>query len=94
MIIEKLKKNTMETIVGICTFLLTVFIIGLFWYSRTHEVSVESWISFWKWFTFVLFGYSLPITIWFLIGSIIDLKNLFTRLRSQREDAQDDGQVH
>jgi SSS family solute:Na+ symporter len=88
------KKPVFEMIVGVIAVLLATGIIGGFLYSRTHEISSESWVTFWKWYSFILFGYSLPITVWFLIGGFVDVKILIQKLRSKKGDLKDDGQIH
>lgn len=91
------KKETLlsfEFIIGAIAFISLGFILFMFWYSRTHDVSNSSWIAFYKWCSYVFFGYSIPVAIWFMVGSVIDVKNLFKSLNTEKIDTSDDGQIH
>lgn len=62
-------------------------------YQLFFGTSLESWIKFWHffvWFTVVL----VPcVTVWFAIGGIKDLKELFLTLRTAKRDDSDNGTV-
>lgn len=77
------KRFTIESVVGVITALIVLAVIVAFWYNRTHEVAPESWIAFWKWYTFIVYGYSIPVAVWFFIGSIFDLKKMFSGLHKK-----------
>ena len=68
-------------------------IAGIF-YAKIKGLTVDEWITFWKWYAFILFGYSLPITVWFFFGGLFDIKKLFARLNAEMVDEKDDGQIH
>ena len=53
------------------------------------------WVSFFHWTSVVLpFAIGITVTVWFTIGGIKDLKQLFVRLKNVQRDASDDGTVH
>jgi len=63
------------------------------WYNYNHEVNAETWIAFWKCYSFVLFFWSIPVTIWILCGGFRDLCRLLRHLRTEVVDEEDDGIV-
>jgi SSS family solute:Na+ symporter len=75
----------------IVSFLAITYAI---WYNTTHEVPASKWINFWKYYAFILFFWSIPITIWMIGGGFRDLFRLFKKLRVEVADATDDGLVH
>lgn len=70
-----------EYVVGAVTVVVVVIIMIAFWYNRTHDVDPKKWITFWKWYSFFVYGYSIPLAVWFFIGGLRDLKVLFDNLR-------------
>lgn len=87
-------KNKFETAIAILTIVSIVLIIGGVLYSRICEVPIEFWLGFWKWYFFICFGMGIPVTIWFFVGSIVDIKNLIKWLRTETIDVKDDGDIH
>jgi SSS family solute:Na+ symporter len=75
------KRFTIEAVVSAIVAIIVVLTIIAFWYNRTHDVDPEKWVTFWKWYTYVVYGYSIPVAIWFLLGSVKDLKTLLLKLR-------------
>ena len=69
---------------------VTAFIV---WYNLTHDVRPRSWFIFWKYYMSILFLWTFPVTIWFIIGGIVDLKKLFKILKEEKVNEQDDGVV-
>ncbi|MHC4944159.1 MAG: sodium:solute symporter family protein [Planctomycetota bacterium] len=61
--------------------------------ANGHEVSDESWLSFWSGYTWIIYAASICVTIWFTIGGIKDLRYLFRTLRIRAADPDDDGSV-
>ena len=57
-----------EYAVGAVTVLVVVIIMIAFWYNRTHDVDPKKWITFWKWYSFFVYCYSIPLAVWFFIG--------------------------
>jgi hypothetical protein len=53
----------------------------------------ESWLGFWHGFTWLIYGGSIAVTIWFTIGGLKDLRYLFKTLRTREADPDDDGRV-
>jgi SSS family solute:Na+ symporter len=70
----------------------SVFIIGTI-YNLTYNVADSSWATFWAW----QFGITLIIgiitTIWFFIGGIYDVRDMFDTLRNAKREMLDDGMV-
>ena len=62
-------------------------------YNLTHDVEFDSWFTFWKYYMSILFLWTFPVTIWFIVGGIFDLKRLFKILREEIIDEKDDGIV-
>ncbi len=86
-------KFRLETVVGAITFMIVITIAVAFWYNRTHDVTPQSWIKFWKWYTFVVYGYSIPVAIWFFIGSVRDLKVMFANLQKKHSQLNEGAKV-
>ena len=51
------------------------------------------WVGFWHVYIVSIYSLGLPITIWFTIGGILDIKELFKTLASKERNEQDDGRV-
>jgi hypothetical protein len=51
------------------------------------------WANFWHLYLMSIFCLGIPITIWFTIGGIFDIRALFNTLASKDRDACDDGRV-
>ena len=69
-----------------------VFIVGTI-YNVSHDVSNESWMTFWKYYIFIQIGMALISIIWFTWGGFKDLKVMMIRLKSDERDHGDDGWV-
>lgn len=54
---------------------------------------VTWWAEFWHIYLLSLFFMGIPITIWFTIGGVFDIKALFKSLASNERNAADDGRV-
>ena len=67
-----------------------VFIVGTI-YNVSHDVSNESWMTFWKYYIFIQIGMALISIIWFTWGGFKDLKVMMIRLKSDERDHGDDG---
>lgn len=74
-------------------FWFGVFVIGTLW-NLADPWPVHIWSSFWQ-----ITGIGLPIcfsvitAIWFTWGGVRDIRDLFRRLREQKENPLDDGTV-
>jgi len=71
---------------------LLVFIGGTI-YNLTHDVSDESWLTFWRIYLAIHVVVSAVIILWFLIGGFRDLRHMNKRLDSAERDHRDDGFV-
>lgn len=69
-----------------------VFIIGTI-YNLTTEVRNESWMHFWKIYTWIYLVTSILVTIWFTLGGIGNLKEMIHSLRTMVRDHKDSGFV-
>ncbi|TDI38769.1 MAG: hypothetical protein E2P02_20100 [Acidobacteria bacterium] len=70
-------------------FLLLHLAIGA--YNWRYDIPVESWISFWPIYLYVMFGLGALFLIWITIGGFRDLFRLFRNLRVEVVDELDDG---
>ena len=82
---------TAITVVWPLAFTL-LFIAGTA-YAFTVGVSAESWVVFWKYWTWLVFAAGCVIVVWFSIGGFRDLKRMYAHLEKYRADAADDGGV-
>ena len=87
------RDNIFELAVGGVAALLLFAILGTLVYSRFYEIPLGRWLSFWKGYAFLFYFLSIPITLWFLVGSIRDIVVLINRLNSEVVDEEDDGQI-
>jgi SSS family solute:Na+ symporter len=60
----------------------------------TFGTSEAWWTKFWHFYILMLFVISIPATLWFTVGGILDIKALFKRLEEIVRDPTDDGSVH
>ncbi len=51
------------------------------------------WFEYWYHWTWVVFALCVLFTIWFTVGGFFDIKALYRHLRTQKENALDDGRV-
>jgi SSS family solute:Na+ symporter len=54
---------------------------------------ISWWAHFWHLYLMSLFVLGIPITVWFTIGGVLDIKMLFRILSNPERDATDDGRV-
>lgn len=68
------------------------FFIGLLGHF-SNSISASGWLKFWRFY--IMFGFVLGTvtTIWFLIGGLIDAKDLFKTLAVAERNQEDDGRV-
>jgi len=69
-----------------------VFVVGTF-YSLSYGISTESWLKFWHLYVWISFILGIIMVVWFTIGGLRDLRNLFRDLRTRERDPMDDGTV-
>ena len=70
-----------------------IFALGTFWGIK-YGISDHGWLTFWKSFLIYLAVGSLIVTVWFTIGGLKDLKNMFKTLGASKRDMSDDGTVN
>jgi solute:Na+ symporter, SSS family len=75
---------------------------NLLWFTILVVVTIWNWfkpvgnewfINFWYWYILQLLVLSIPVTIWFQIGGIMDVKALYKTLADAQRDHTDDGRV-
>ncbi len=69
-----------------------VFVIGTI-YNLTTEVKNESWLNFWRIYTWIYLFTSIIVTIWFTWGGLKNLKEMIHSLRTMVRDHKDSGFV-
>tara|TARA_B100001175_G_scaffold182054_1_gene154536 strand:- start:307 stop:696 length:390 start_codon:yes stop_codon:yes gene_type:complete len=73
-------------------FFTLVFVFGTI-YNLSNSVSDESWIIYWKYQVYINIVFSFVIIIWFTVGGLMDIKRMFSSLRSNKRDYGDSGWV-
>ncbi|HBR19418.1 MAG: hypothetical protein A2Y13_04480 [Planctomycetes bacterium GWC2_45_44] len=68
------------------------FIVGTV-YNLTNEVSDRTWLKFWYVYLVITFVTLVAFTVWYSVGGIVNIKDLFRRLDVMKRDAHDDGMV-
>ncbi|MCP4246499.1 MAG: sodium:solute symporter [bacterium] len=71
---------------------LAVFVFGII-YNLVTDVPTESWLKFWHYYLWMALILGAATTVWFAIGGVRDLKDMFRRLRETVPDDFDDGQM-
>jgi len=69
-----------------------VFVAGAI-YNLFVDVSDQAWMNFWHLWVIISFVLGFAVTVWLLIGGIINLGDLFRNLTSAKRDYHDDGVV-
>ncbi|MGN6628219.1 MAG: sodium:solute symporter family protein, partial [Tepidisphaeraceae bacterium] len=70
-----------------------VFIVVTVW-NLVHVWPTGWWSHYWYWAgTLLPLGVGVVTTVWFTLGGVRDIRNLFRRLSLERPDASDDGTV-
>jgi SSS family solute:Na+ symporter len=69
-----------------------IFIIGCIW-NMAGNVSDDGWVTYWAWTVGFTVTIGIGTTIWFLIGGIIDMKDLMRLLGNPDRDFSDTGLV-
>lgn len=62
-------------------------------YCLFYDVSDETWVSFWYGYIWFLAILTTILTLWLGIGGVIDLRDMFARLKTAVRDDSDDGRV-
>jgi len=69
-----------------------LFVFGTL-YAVFFGIPAEWWVSFWMYWTWLIFATGCVIVVWFTIGGIRDLKRMYAHLERYRADERDDGSV-
>jgi solute:Na+ symporter, SSS family len=69
-----------------------LFIAGTV-YAVFVGIPEEWWVSFWKYWTWLVFAVGCVIVVWFTIGGFRDLNRMYAHLEKYRADRRDDGSV-
>lgn len=78
--------------VGWPLFWTAVFAAGTV-YNLTVDVPNAAWLRFWHVWTWLILTCAVLVTVWFTVGGLRDLRDLFRMMRSRSADATDDGRV-
>jgi SSS family solute:Na+ symporter len=71
----------------------TVIFVIVTVYNLMVDVPDESWATYWHGWTWFLLACAVMVTLWFTIGGVRDLRDLYHRLRLRRDQQTDDGRV-
>jgi SSS family solute:Na+ symporter len=58
-----------------------------------HAISDAFWAPFWRTYIILLMVQCVPVSIWFTIGGVKDIRDLLQRLETAKRDPLDDGRV-
>ena len=72
---------------------LGVFVVATIYNFVIHRISVDWWVSFWWFWLLLQVIIGVPVTVWFTIGGLADMKRVFHRLATLSRDDTDDGRV-
>jgi SSS family solute:Na+ symporter len=62
-------------------------------YNLAVDVPDSAWATFWGWNTVITLILGVATTIWFFIGGVFDVRDMFQTLRSAKREMLDDGMV-
>lgn len=72
----------------------TIFIIGTIYNVMINKnVTEDSWAKFWHVWIWLQLIIGIPITVWFTLGGIRDIRRVFARLATLERNDLDDGRV-
>jgi len=75
------------TWIGIWT---VIFVAGTI-YNLTHDVADTAWMEYWKIQTIIYGVISAVVLVWFSVGGVKDMREMFRALGSAHRDDSDDG---
>ena len=70
----------------------TIFIVGTI-YNLFVDVSDSVWLEYWKIYSWIILIMGALTTLWFTIGGLANIKQMFIDLSRVKRDVQDDGMV-
>lgn len=86
-----------DKILYMCMIGWTLFWFGTFLAGTIVHYTIgttdQQWGRFWHVYVWITVVLAVPITVWLAIGGLIDVRRLFTRLRNQPKNIDDDGWV-
>ena len=71
----------------------TTAIVGGTAYNLIVDVAESSWLEFWRYYVVMAFVLGVVTVVWFTIGGVRDMRDMFRRLRTAERDDSDDGTV-
>ena len=87
------KDKILIRIMVTCVSVFIFAFIGIGIYNLYNEVSLASWMNFWKVFIVLMFMTGTAFLAWITIGGVLDLRKLFTALKCSETNELDDGRV-
>lgn len=78
--------------VGWSMIWFVIFLIGTV-YNLLVDVSDRAWFEYWKIYSWISFFIAIVTTIWFIIGGLMNVKQMFRDLAVAESDVKDDGMV-
>ncbi|MBI4879356.1 MAG: sodium:solute symporter [Planctomycetes bacterium] len=73
-------------------FWTAVFLAGTA-YNVVASVSDQTWLAWWRGWTWFVLGTGAVVMVWFTIGGFSNLRDMFRRLEAHRDDVTDDGRI-
>jgi len=71
-----------------------IFLVGNAWHLlREGGIPNESWLDFWRYWTWFIFASSVVVTVWFIVGGLRDTIYLYRKLGGAQTNDLDDGRV-
>jgi SSS family solute:Na+ symporter len=71
--------------------LWSVLFVAVTVWNLTTEVPDGWWLRFWRIWIWLFSGGAAAVTVWFTVGGLLDLRDLFRRLERHVDDPADDG---
>ncbi|MFH1845555.1 MAG: sodium:solute symporter [bacterium] len=62
-------------------------------YSLSHDVPAATWQDFWRVYLYIQLAVAVLVIVWFTIGGLFNIRDMFRRLTAAHRDAADDGVV-
>ncbi len=70
-----------------------IFIAGTVYHFTIRKTTDAAWLGFWQLLVWLALALGVVVTVWFMIGGMRDLKDMFHLLRTKIRDDSDDGTV-
>ena len=72
---------------------LALFVGAAAYNFLVQPIATEWWTKLWHVWLYLQIAVGIPATIWFTIGALREMKQLFTRLATLKRDDTDNGRV-